>query len=80
MPVEEGRALLKTLLDHVTRPEFCYRHEWREGDLVIWDNRCVLHRGRRYDYTQRRELRRVSTEDMSPTARHDSVKADALKG
>jgi alpha-ketoglutarate-dependent 2,4-dichlorophenoxyacetate dioxygenase len=33
----------------------------------MWDNRCVLHRGRRYDYTQRRELRRVSTEDLTPT-------------
>jgi alpha-ketoglutarate-dependent 2,4-dichlorophenoxyacetate dioxygenase len=41
--IEEGRAVLKQLLDHVTQPEFCYRHEWTVGDLVIWDNRCVLH-------------------------------------
>lgn len=59
----EGRLLLAELLEHATQREFVYRHSWRVGDLVMWDNRCVLHRGRRYDYTQRRELRRVSTED-----------------
>jgi alpha-ketoglutarate-dependent 2,4-dichlorophenoxyacetate dioxygenase len=63
MHVGEGRLLLAELLEHATQREFVYRHSWRVGDLVMWDNRCVLHRGRRYDYTQRRELRRVSTED-----------------
>jgi alpha-ketoglutarate-dependent 2,4-dichlorophenoxyacetate dioxygenase len=63
MHVGEGRLLLAELLEHATQREFVYRHPWRVGDLVMWDNRCVLHRGRRYDYTQRRELRRVSTED-----------------
>ena len=63
MHVGEGRLLLAELLEHATRREFVYRHEWRVGDTVMWDNRCVLHRGRRYDYSQRRELRRVSTED-----------------
>ena len=63
MHVGEGRLLLAELLEHATQRELVYRHSWRVGDLVIWDNRCVLHRGRRYDYTQRRELRRVSTED-----------------
>ncbi len=65
MHLGEGRLLLAELLEHATQREFVYRHEWRVNDLVIWDNRCVLHRGRRYDYTQRRELRRVSTEDAS---------------
>ena len=63
MHLGEGRLLLAELLEHATQREFVYRHTWRVNDLVIWDNRCVLHRGRRYDYTQRRELRRVSTED-----------------
>jgi len=67
MHIGEGRLLLAELLEHATQREFVYRHQWRVNDLVIWDNRCVLHRGRRYDYAQRRELRRVSTEDMSPT-------------
>jgi alpha-ketoglutarate-dependent 2,4-dichlorophenoxyacetate dioxygenase len=47
--IEEGRALIKELLDHVTQREFVYRHDWRVGDLVIWDNRCVLHRATPYD-------------------------------
>jgi len=63
MHVGEGRLLLAELLEHATQREYVYRHPWRTGDLVMWDNRCVVHRGRRYDYSERRELRRVSTED-----------------
>lgn len=43
MPEAAGCALLDALLDHATRPRFVYRHGWRLGDLVIWDNRCLLH-------------------------------------
>lgn len=60
-PVEEGRALLQALLAHVTRPEFCYRHEWQEGDLVVWDNRCVLHRATPYDTARHRRLMQRTT-------------------
>ena len=45
MPEDEGRALLFELLERATQPQFVYRHEWRPGDLVMWDNRCLLHRG-----------------------------------
>ena len=62
-PVPEGRLLLAELLEHATQPQFVYRHKWRAQDLVIWDNRAVLHRGRRYDLTLRRELRRSTVED-----------------
>ena len=44
MPIEEGRALLRELLEHTTQPEFIYRHKWRVGDIVIWDNRSLLHK------------------------------------
>lgn len=44
MAEAEGRALLDRLLAHTTRPEFVYIHQWRRGDLVFWDNRCLLHR------------------------------------
>ena len=62
--VSEGRLLLAELLEHATQPDFVYRHNWRPGDLVIWDNRAVLHRGRRYDLRQPRELRRSTVEDI----------------
>jgi alpha-ketoglutarate-dependent 2,4-dichlorophenoxyacetate dioxygenase len=62
----EGRMLLSDLLEHATQRAFVYRHEWRVGDLVMWDNRCTIHRGRRYDLDERRELRRTTTEDLLP--------------
>ena len=45
-PAERGRALLQELLDWSTKPQFVYQHRWRRKDLVMWDNRCCLHRGR----------------------------------
>ena len=41
---DEGNALLVDLLAHATRPEFVYTHHWRQGDLIFWDNRVLLHR------------------------------------
>ncbi|MGH7092490.1 MAG: TauD/TfdA dioxygenase family protein, partial [Stellaceae bacterium] len=49
LSVPEGRVLLADLLEHATQRQFVYAHKWRAGDLVMWDNRAVLHRGRRYD-------------------------------
>jgi alpha-ketoglutarate-dependent 2,4-dichlorophenoxyacetate dioxygenase len=63
-PVPDGRLLLRELMTLATLPQFVYRHTWRVGDFVIWDNRCMLHRGLPFDEsTQRRDLRRVSTID-----------------
>jgi len=60
MPVEEGRALLKTLLEHVTQPQFCYAHEYQKGDLLIIDDRQSLHKaGFDYDHSQQRRLYRM---------------------
>lgn len=66
MTVPESRLLISDLIEHATQREFVYRHEWRVGDLVIWDNRCTIHRGRRHDPAQRRELRRSTTLDVAP--------------
>lgn len=70
MTVAEGRMLLMDLLEHATQREFVFRHHWQVGDLVMWDNTCTLHRGRWYDFAERRELRRATTEEVvtSPEA------------
>jgi alpha-ketoglutarate-dependent 2,4-dichlorophenoxyacetate dioxygenase len=63
-PVPDGRILLRELLALATLPQFVYRHTWRVGDFVIWDNRCTMHRGLAFDETrERRDLRRVTTID-----------------
>jgi alpha-ketoglutarate-dependent 2,4-dichlorophenoxyacetate dioxygenase len=68
-PVPEGRLLLRDLIEHATQPEFVYRHSWRVADLVIWDNRATMHRGKPFDDTKyRRELRRVTTLDIDERA------------
>jgi len=68
-PVPEARLLLRDLIEHATQRQFVYRHAWRVGDLVIWDNRGSMHRGLAYDDTRyKRELRRVTTLDL-PTPR-----------
>jgi len=64
-PVPEGRLLLHDLIEHATQREFVYRHAWRVGDLVIWDNRATMHRATPFDDSKhRRELRRVTTLDI----------------
>jgi alpha-ketoglutarate-dependent 2,4-dichlorophenoxyacetate dioxygenase len=62
-PTAESRMYLQDLLEHATQRERVYVHEWEVGDLVIWDNRATLHRGRRYDIAERRELRRTTIND-----------------
>ena len=67
-PVPDGRLLLRELMASATLPQFVYRHAWRPGDFVIWDNRCTMHRGLPFDETtQRRDLRRVTTLDLART-------------
>src|SRR5262249_55231484 len=66
-PIPEGRLLLRDLIEHATRRRFVYRHQWQPGDLVIWDNRCTMHRGRSFDETQPRDLHRATTRDVAST-------------
>jgi alpha-ketoglutarate-dependent 2,4-dichlorophenoxyacetate dioxygenase len=67
LPIPEGRLLLRDLIEFATQPQFVYRHVWREGDLVIWDNRCTMHRGRPFDERETRDPRRVTTRDLAST-------------
>lgn len=66
-----GRILLRDLLEHATQPEFVYRHAWRPGDLVLWDNRSVLHRGCRYDLATVRDMRRTTVLDPASMQERD---------
>ncbi len=65
-PMEDGRALLEKLLEHVTQPQFCYRHEWEVSDLIIWDNRCVLHRATPFDTARYKRLMQRTTVSGDP--------------
>ena len=58
MEVEESRALLRQLVEDACRPPRLFRHCWQAGDLAVWDNRCVLHRGHPWPFEQRRVMRR----------------------
>jgi alpha-ketoglutarate-dependent 2,4-dichlorophenoxyacetate dioxygenase len=67
MPMPEARILLRELTEHATQSRFVYVHRWRPWDLVIWDNRQVMHRVRRYDENQPRDMRRTTIAGDTPT-------------
>lgn len=66
-PEDEGRALLEELMDFATRPQFVYAHEWRVGDMLIWDNLATMHRARPFDdRRQVRDVRRTTCREAVP--------------
>ena len=67
MPMPEARILLRDLTEHATQPRFVYVHTWRPWDFVMWDNRQVMHRVRRYDERQPRDMRRTTVAGDAPT-------------
>ena len=65
---EDGRRLIDRLIAHATQPRFTYRHKWRVGDLVLWDNRAALHRGVPFDATRhKRRMHRTTIAGTGPT-------------
>ena len=67
-PLEKGRALLQELLEWSTQRQFIYRHSWRTNDLVMWDNRSCLHRGRPWDgHSCKRIMHRTTLAGDGPT-------------
>jgi alpha-ketoglutarate-dependent 2,4-dichlorophenoxyacetate dioxygenase len=66
-PTPEARILLNDLKEHATQPRFVYVHKWKVHDLVMWDNRQTMHRGRRYDESQARDVRRTTVAGDAPT-------------
>jgi alpha-ketoglutarate-dependent 2,4-dichlorophenoxyacetate dioxygenase len=59
-PMPEARAFIRELTEHAVQPRFVYAHKWRQYDLVVWDNRSTMHRVRRFDETQVRDMRRTT--------------------
>ena len=73
MPMPEARMLLNDLKEHATQPKFVYVHKWKLHDLVIWDNRQTMHRVRRYDDTQPRDMRRTTVAGSAPTVAQEAA-------
>lgn len=66
-PLAEGEQFLDELNEFATEDRFTYRHKWRDGDLVLWDNRCTLHCGTHYDDARyKRDLRRTTINEHGP--------------
>jgi len=66
-PIPEARSFLRDLNEHATQRRFVHAHVWRQWDLVMWDNRCTMHRARRYRHTEVRDLHRTTVGDSAPT-------------
>ena len=75
-PVPEALAFIRDLTEHATQPRFVYSHQWRPFDLVMWDNRCTMHRVRRYDASQVRDMRRTTVASTTPTVAQEPLAAE----
>jgi alpha-ketoglutarate-dependent 2,4-dichlorophenoxyacetate dioxygenase len=74
MGEEEGKALIDELIAHTTQRQFVYTHRWRVGDLVMWDNRCTMHRGKDFDDLRyRRDMQRATVSDIANTCEQAGV-------
>jgi len=78
MNEEEGKALLQQLISHATQRQFVYAHRWRVHDLVMWDNRCTMHRGKGYDDLRwPRDQQRATVSDVAPTCEQEGIAVPA---
>ncbi|HKE11776.1 MAG TPA: TauD/TfdA family dioxygenase, partial [Myxococcota bacterium] len=76
--VPEARMFLRDLTEHATQREFVYSHAWQVHDLVMWDNRCTMHRARRFERDEVRDVRRTTLAGHAPTV--EQVEAVARRG
>jgi alpha-ketoglutarate-dependent 2,4-dichlorophenoxyacetate dioxygenase len=74
MPDAEGRALIDELIEHATQRQFVYTHRWRVHDLVMWDDRCTMHRGTAFDDLRfRRDVQRATVSDVANTCEQKGI-------
>jgi alpha-ketoglutarate-dependent 2,4-dichlorophenoxyacetate dioxygenase len=79
MDPAEGRALIDELVEHVTQRQFVYTHRWRPKDLVMWDNRCTMHRGTDYDDLRWvRDMRRATVSDIANSCVQEGLQPEPL--
>ena len=79
MPDAESQALLLQLIEHATQGQFVYTHRWRIHDLVMWDNRCTMHRGKGYDDLRwPRDMQRATVSDVAPTCEQEGIPVPAM--
>jgi alpha-ketoglutarate-dependent 2,4-dichlorophenoxyacetate dioxygenase len=78
MPDDAGRALIDELIAHVTQRQFVYTHRWRPNELVMWDNRCTMHRGTDYDDLRWiRDMQRVTISDVANSCEQEGIAVTA---
>ncbi len=78
MPEQDGRALIDELVAHATQRQFVYTHRWRVGDLVIWDNRCTMHRGTDFDDLRwKRDMQRATVCDVANSCEQAGIRVEA---
>jgi hypothetical protein len=80
MPEFEGRALIDQLTAHATQRQFVYTHRWRVNDLVMWDNRCTMHRGTEFDDLRwRRDVQRATVCDVANSCEQEGIEIAAAQ-
>jgi alpha-ketoglutarate-dependent 2,4-dichlorophenoxyacetate dioxygenase len=80
MPEDEGRALIDQLVAHATQRQFLYTHRWRVHDLVIWDNRCTMHRGADFDDLRwKRDMQRATVCDIANSCEQAGIAVEAAE-
>jgi alpha-ketoglutarate-dependent 2,4-dichlorophenoxyacetate dioxygenase len=78
MPEAEGRALIDQLVAHATQRQFVYTHRWRLHDLVMWDNRCTMHRGTEFDDLRwKRDVQRATVCDVASSCEQEGIEIAA---
>ena len=74
MPEPDGRALIDELIAHATQRQFVYTHRWRVHDLVIWDDRCTMHRGSEFDDLRwKRDMQRATVSDVANSCEQEGI-------
>ena len=80
LEIDESEALLDALWAHATQPRLAWFHDWQPGDLLMWDNRCVMHRREAFDPAARRILHRVVVKGSKPFNQAEAARLNHARG